>query len=272
MTRQKRIKAICTDIDGTLLNADRWLSDRTIHAFAKAHVPKILASSRMPRAMRYLQEGLSIQNAPLIAYNGGLILGENGAQLQSTTFSTAVLKALIPHHREHSYNLSIYSYDHWFTQQKDEWTAREINNTRTAPTFQSDTESLAFLENKKLGIHKLMCMGTPEAIESILHFLEHDFKDIVHFYRSKDTYIEITPKAIDKAKALEFLLPQSYDFGMEDVIAFGDNHNDDALLKAAGLGVAVGNATPNLKALADVTVDVTNKENAVAIAIERYLL
>ncbi len=264
---EKKIMGFCTDIDGTLLNVDRWLSVDTISAFAKADLPIIFASARMPSAMGYLQEGLSIKGEALIAYNGGLILGKGGKQLQSNTFSTEVLEKLIPHHASRGYNLSIYSHDHWFTDEEDAWSLREINNTRVHPKYQQATKSLTFLQKEDLGIHKLMCMGAVEEIDEIITFLEKDFSDTVHFYRSKDTYVEITPKNIDKAKALEFLLEAEFDFGLENVMSFGDNHNDMELLRRSGYGVAMANGTDEVKAIADYVSTFTNKEDGVARAI-----
>lgn len=264
------IKLICTDIDGTLLNAERWLSEETINAFAKANVPTILASSRMPSAMYYIQEGLKIVGSPLIAYNGGLIIGADNRILQSHTFDLSILEMVIDHQVRSSYNLSIYSNDDWFTTDEDQWTLREINNTRVQPTLQKPHQTLRQLATEKRGIHKLMIMGAPQELDNLLELLS-SFSNNVHFYRSKDTYIEITPKNIDKAKALEFLLKQEYDFGMDAVMAFGDNHNDDELLKLAGKGIAVGNATDTLKSLADYVSPLTNKEHSVAHAINKFL-
>lgn len=263
---------ICTDIDGTLLNADRYLSDLTVSAFAKANLPTILASSRMPSAMHYLQKGLGIQNAPLIAYNGGLILGENGICIESNTMPLVVLEDLLTHHKEHTYNLSIYADDDWFTDQEDFWSLREINNTRVTPIYQEGFESHTFLKTNQRAPHKLMCMGDASEIDSIVSYLADRHNKEVHLYRSKDTYLEITPKYIDKAKALRILLDHSFDFEMDNVIAFGDNHNDEELLKHAGFGVAVANATDKLKAIANYTSMFTNKEGAVAKAIEEFLL
>jgi Cof subfamily protein (haloacid dehalogenase superfamily) len=265
-------KLICTDIDGTLLNADRYLSDATVSAFAKANIPLVLASSRMPSAMRYLQEGLERSGSPLIAYNGGLILGRSGTVIESNSFETTVLEALLPHHLENNYNLSIYSHDYWFTDAEDYWSLREINNTRVQPVYQPAKESLNFLNTKELGIHKLMCMGTVSEIDSIVEHLLADYGTAVHLYRSKDTYLEITPKYIDKAKALKVLLETDYDFGLEGVIAFGDNHNDDELIKRVGWGVAVANATETLKSIANYVSPHTNKEDAVAHALRQFLM
>src|SRR5688572_11850885 len=70
------IRALCTDIDGTLLDSRRELSDATIAAIEsiKDFMPIILASSRMPAAMRHLQRQLGILAHPLICYNGGYVV------------------------------------------------------------------------------------------------------------------------------------------------------------------------------------------------------
>ena len=263
-------KLFCSDIDGTLLNQERSLSDATVSALAKAQLPIVLASSRMPSAMHYLQDLLSISDQPLIAYNGGLILGSQQKLLQSHTFGLDVLKAVMAHHQDSSYNLSIYSHDHWFTDREDYWSLREINNTRVKPTYQPATESLQFLKEKAKNIHKLMCMGEAKQIDSLVAYLQPKYETVVHLYRSKDTYLEITPKHIDKAKALEVVLETYFDFGMDSVMAFGDNHNDEALLREVGFGVAVGNATHRLKAIANFVSSVSHKEDAVAKAILQW--
>ena len=64
-------KLICSDIDGTLLDANRQLSKETIAAVqrVKSKIPFLLISSRMPKSMRLLQSELGTMETPLIAYN-----------------------------------------------------------------------------------------------------------------------------------------------------------------------------------------------------------
>jgi len=191
--------------------------------------------------------------------------------IQSNTFDLSILELVIDHQVKNDYNLSIYAGDDWCTAQEDYWTKREINNTRVHPILENPQETLRKLAIQKRGIHKLMCMGNSEQLDSLIELLGI-YNDQVHLYRSKDTYVEITPKNIDKAKALKLLLAREFDFGMEAVMAFGDNHNDDELIKQSGLGVAVGNATETLKSLADYVSPLTNKEDAVAKAINTFLI
>jgi hydroxymethylpyrimidine pyrophosphatase-like HAD family hydrolase len=60
------------------------------------------------------------------------------------------------------------------------------------------------------------------------------------------------------------------DIGMDQVMAIGDSHNDLHLIRAAGLGVAMGNAEQELKLAADAVTD-TNEQDGVAVAIQRFL-
>jgi len=90
-------------------------------------------------------------------------------------------------------------------------------------------------------------------------------------FRFCKTYIEIITKNINKSDALVYLLDKEYDLPMSAVIAFGDNHNDVELLKNAGWGVAVANAKENVKAAADYVSEFTNKEDAVANELAKFL-
>ncbi|HZI26493.1 MAG TPA: HAD hydrolase family protein, partial [Chryseolinea sp.] len=85
------------------------------------------------------------------------------------------------------------------------------------------------------------------------------------------TYLEIAPKIISKASALELLLTELYKIPMSDVLAFGDNYNDMDLLRSVGLGIAVGNARQEVKEVAkEITLD--SKQDGVAHAICNHLL
>ena len=82
--------------------------------------------------------------------------------------------------------------------------------------------------------------------------------------------LELNGKGVDKGKAL---LALAGILGLEraQVMACGDSSNDVAMLRAAGLGVAMGNATPEALAAADVQT-ASNDEDGVALAIRRYVL
>ena len=82
--------------------------------------------------------------------------------------------------------------------------------------------------------------------------------------------IEINVKAANKGAGLEVLC-NYLGLKLSETMALGDGGNDITMLKAAGIGVAMGNAETAVKAFADVTVG-TNEQAGVAEAIRRFVL
>lgn len=269
-----QVKAICTDIDGTLLNGDRVLSQRLLQAIARLpkDFPIILASSRMPDAMRHLQHDMGRIGEPLICYNGGFVIHDEQKQiLDDVSIPLDYCEALVKIAKGTQVHVSLYQGEDWFEPLYDSWAEREEKNTRVKPTIQPSDQVLSLWKSGEKGAHKVMCMGPPEEIEFFFCNAEQQMGTDLHLYRSKDTYIEIAPKSISKASALALLLEKKYGFGMESVMAFGDNYNDLEMLEAVGMGVAVGNAREEVKAIAD-RLTLSNKEDGVAVMIEEILL
>ncbi|MFH4964368.1 Cof-type HAD-IIB family hydrolase [Gaetbulibacter sp. M235] len=257
-------KLICSDIDGTLLDKDRALSVATIREIKRlSHIPFILISSRMPKAMRHLQEILGNTNNPIIAYNGGLILNQQSI-IHSTEINNGVLESIINKSLNTSIHLSLYHADKWFVPSLDFWANREINNTKVLPEVKSNLDVLQSWKKENKGAHKIMCMGDEQEIDFLYKTLEAEHNDEIILYRSKSTYIEISHRSISKKTAIETLINHNYpDIEMHEVIAFGDNYNDIEMLKAVGLGVAVENAIEEVLKIAKKVTD-TNKNDGVA--------
>jgi hypothetical protein len=265
-------KLLCTDIDGTLLNKDRKLSALTIQEIKRIRkeIPVVLISSRMPSAIRHLQEELDILEMPLIAYNGGLIL-DQGKVLESSEIAVNVLKTVIDLCSQTHIHLSLYHNDDWFVPEMDYWATREANNTQVTPAFQSLDKTRKLWESENKGPHKIMAMGDEIEIERLYDTLKELHAEDLHLYRSKPTYIEIASKSISKETAIRKLLAEKYSsITMNDIIAFGDNYNDLEMLKAVGMGVAVANAKPEILDVAN-KVTASNLADGVALSIQKYL-
>lgn len=264
-------KIVCTDIDGTLLNKDRRLSDKTIQEITriKETVPVILISSRMPKSMKILQEQLGILNLPIIAYNGSLIL-DNDEVLQSIELPHSQLLAINSYCKGTDIHLSLYHNNEWVVPEMDYWANREANNTQVNPTVK-DFDAIANIwEKENKGCHKIMCMGDEAEIGVLYEKLVKFHSEDLNIYRSKPTYIEISDKKQDKASALETLLNKRFpEYTMADVIAFGDNYNDLSLLTSVGLGVAVENAKTEVLNQAD-EVTKSNINDGVALTLCKY--
>lgn len=262
-------KIIFTDIDGTLLNKERQLSTLTLKVFEqlKDQLPVVLISSRMPQAMKHLQEELGISHQPLICYNGALVLVDD-KPVSSTEIPWEILKDLHRFNRSINCHLSLYNNADWYVPEMDQWAKREENNTRVTPQVRSNERVLQEWEKTGKGAHKIMCMGEGSKIDAIEKYLFETHPDLLHLYRSKDTYLEVTSKEVSKLTAVESLLHSHFELSLKETIAFGDNYNDYDMLKAAGMGVAVGNARPEILEIAR-QVTHHNTEDGVAKSLQQ---
>ncbi len=259
---------VFSDIDGTLLNSDRELSEFTISEIRriKDRVPVVLISSRMPSAMTHLQEELDITNQPLICYNGGLVLLQKKV-VHSTYITTDIIEELHHFNVNKNIHISVYHNDDWFVPEMDYWAKRESQNTKVTPTVMPLEDVLQNWKTESKGAHKIMCMGEESSIDQTYTFLENNFSKQLHLYRSKPTYIEIANKNISKLTAIEMLLKTHFKIPISEVLAFGDNYNDIDMLKAVGTGVAVANAKPEALKIADIITH-SGKEDGVATYIK----
>jgi len=272
-----KIIAVCTDIDGTLLDSRRQLSTRTLDAIGRinrANVPLILASSRMPSAMRHLQVEMGIGCQPMICFNGGYVICDKGEPpsnvvLDSVYIPVSVCAAIGELTRGTEIHVSLYVEDQWYAPLEDQWTLREATITKVQPEILEFEQVMMKWEGSKQGAHKVMCMGPESEIEALYVELMKKFAHDLHVYKSRPTYLEIAPKAISKATALALVMKKIFNSDLSGVLAFGDNYNDIEMIRDAGMGIAVGNAVQQVK---DVAKEVTlnSKEDGVAVAIEKY--
>jgi Cof subfamily protein (haloacid dehalogenase superfamily) len=271
-----KFRALCTDIDGTLLNSNRELSARTIAALqtVSKDMPVILASSRMPGAMTHLQHQIGITDHPLVCYNGGFVVhyknGTGAHVLDSITIPHVTSEQILSLAQGTSIHVSLYQADDWYAPALDYWTDREQRVTKVNALIADGIAVMKAWSVKGTGPHKIMCMGPENEIEQMEGQLKQKFSEHIHIYRSRSTYLELAPKSVSKTTGLKNILNQ-YNIGLHEVIAFGDNYNDIDLLQSAGLGIAVGNARDEVKAVAR-EMTLNSVEDGVAVAIEKHLI
>ncbi len=264
------IRIVFSDIDGTLIDKDRVLSSKTIATFKaiKEAVPIVLISARMPKAMRHLQQMGTIEDQPIIAYNGGLIL-VNDKIVHSTEIPNNITEQITLF--DSKIHFSLYHNDDWYVPKKDYWALREINNTKVEASVLSNQEVIALWNSKDIGAHKIMCMGNIDDIDRLFIYLEEQFGNELHIYRSKSTYIEVAPKTISKKTAISYILNNLYPtITMAEAVAFGDNYNDIEMLNAVGYGVAVANAKDEVKQVAEYHTE-AGVNDGVALFLESHL-
>ena len=252
---------ICTDLDGTLLRSDRSLARENVEAieYFKSEGGRFtFITGRMYFFVKEMYDMVK-PNAPVGTINGGALYDfekEKYTFLEQLSQRSAILvDAVLDQVPE--MGVQINTPDHVYFHRNNECMQyfREITRVPDLRChYREVTEPWAKIVFGDINVENVF--RTKAILES------HPLADQFDFIRSEKTFYEILPKGITKATALLKLCEQ-LGIPPSRSIAIGDYNNDIGMIKAAGLGIAVGNALPEVKAAADL-VTVTNDEHAIA--------
>ncbi|MGE0077706.1 MAG: Cof-type HAD-IIB family hydrolase [Bacteroidales bacterium] len=256
MNQSNNYQIVFSDVDGTLLNKNRELSNFTVQEIKRIaenyNVKFVMVSARMPKGMQHLYNQLSTES-PIICYNGALILKslakgyDSKNILHSNTIAHNVVLNLYNRATAEDVHFGLFSNNNWYANRLDKWTLKEENNTRVKCSIVDRMDNLIDeLHRNNEPIHKLMVMGEPFQMDSFIEYANMTFGKQIANYRSKDTYIEISPIDSNKASGCSFLL-NHLTISNNNAIAFGDNFNDIGMLELVNLGIAMENAPNEVK-------------------------
>jgi Cof subfamily protein (haloacid dehalogenase superfamily) len=262
------IKLIACDLDGTLLGEDLALSPRLREAVRRAQAQGIqatLATGRAyPAALRFCRE-LSL-TAPLICYQGAQVRAPDGAMLHETTLSRRYLPEVIALSQDQGWELAVYAGDEIYQTTQlysDDYYARWFS----LPLHRVDDLLAALPAAPVKFIAIAPDQTTADQIERELGGLAAGRYQVT---RSHAWFVEGLGQGVSKGDALARVAAQ-LGLRREEVMAIGDSGNDRAMVEWAGLGVAMGNASPDVVAVANVVAP-SLAEDGAAWAIERFAL
>ncbi|MDT2458145.1 Cof-type HAD-IIB family hydrolase [Enterococcus avium] len=275
------IKAIVLDIDGTLLNTGKIISEKTKQALIAAQekgIKVILASGRPTTGMLELAEQLEMTKYEgfLVSYNGARVtdcLTKKVLFNQAMSIETG--QAILEHLKKFDVIPMIGKEDYLYVNDVysgmldlPDGAFNIIEYEARGGNFKlSEIDDLAAFAT--FPINKILIAAQPEYLQKIAPALHAPFDEIVTAAFSAPFYFEFTDKGIDKAKALNTVFPEM-GIHSENIIAFGDGHNDRSIIEYAGIGVAMGNAVDALKEIAD-DVTLSCDEDGIAAGLEKYL-
>lgn len=263
------IRMIVSDLDGTLLDSAYQLSAATRAAIREAtgaDVRVLLATGRMfDSAVRYAKE-LAL-DTPVISHNGGVVQDVDGTLLHADFLAPETAARVLRYVFARGWYVQLYRLDGLFFAADTE----QARFYRTASAVSGQAVGEDGLLARAEGVPKLLVVAdSPAHTAAILAEIAAAFPGEIDVMQSTATYIEIVPTGVSKASAM-LKVAAGYGISAAEIMALGDSGNDVAMLRAAGLGVAMGNAAPEVKRAADVvTASVT--EDGAALAIRRYVL
>lgn len=263
-------RAIALDLDGTLTNHDKVVTPKTHEALLQAEaegVVIILASGRPTYGIEPVAECLELdkRGGYILSYNGGNIVNaKTGEKLFAQFLPDEVIPILYRYAKEKNHALLGYAGNEIITEMPDDQYVKEESRINKM--------NIRKVENlfEALEPHptKLLMTGDPADMLKAENELSEILGDRMDIFRSAPFFLELVPKGIDKAKSLLRLLSK-INLTPANMIAFGDGYNDLSMLKLAGMGVAMQNAAPEVRAEADY-ITLSNEEDGVAAALEHF--
>ncbi|KRN27895.1 hypothetical protein IV38_GL001734 [Lactobacillus selangorensis] len=267
------IKLIATDMDETLLNEHSALNPLTIETIKQARqqgVYVVLATGRpLAGVAKSLQElGLTTENDFVITYNGALV--------QNSASGKVIVKHTLNYddylditYMARKVGVHLHAEDEEAIYTSDQNISRYTVNECQLVDAPLRYRAIDQIPKDKIW-SKLMMIDEPKILKAGAAKLPDSFKEKYNLVNSQPYYLEVLNKKASKGNGLRDLAAY-LNIPMTDVMALGDQANDLSMIEAAGLGVAMGNAIPAVKQIAQAET-ATNVDDGVARAIQKYVL
>lgn len=272
-----KYKLICVDMDGTLLNSEKKISERNIEAVKRATekgVQIVICTGRMFTSAKYYAELLGIK-APVISANGAYIREKDSNEvIYKSVLGKENCRKILEVVKKHGLSPTFHTTD------------SIIIDSMNSPYLDYMKLGSNIPENRDIGIKMV------EDWEETFSMLEDEItkcitidSDLDRLYAAKQelasiselevvssfsTNFEVMIKGVSKGRAVE-VLAGYYNLRRDEVICIGDNENDISMIEYAGLGVAMGNSQERIKKIADFVTD-SNDEDGVAKVIEKFII
>jgi len=259
------IKLIATDIDGTILKYNFEFNQEVkdcIKGLCQAGIKVVLVTGRMHAATDYIAEELGL-DTPIISYQGGMVK-HNNEVLYQRTLPALETREILNWAKQNDVHVNLYMNDELYVEKDDE-IVRRYTGERSTGFIVKSFEGLDLHDLNKL---LLIDFNNHQRVTDWANYLSKNYPQL-HVVKSTPYFCEVCHGEATKFCAVEFLR-KHYGFKKEEVMTIGDQNNDIELLAAGGLKVAMGNATPELKAVAEYITDTVNN-NGFVKAVERFV-
>ncbi|MBO0470040.1 Cof-type HAD-IIB family hydrolase [Enterococcus sp. DIV0242_7C1] len=267
------IKLVAIDLDGTLLDSKKEISSRNKAVLAQAKaagVKVVLCTGRPLAAIEGYLETLDLRDNGdySITFNGGLVQkNDTGEIIEKNPMPLEDIHVL--HGLAETLNVPLDILSDGIVLQlpvSKEYTSlySQLNNLLTFEPVE-----LVDLTAERI-YNKAVVAIDEDYLDEQIKKIPSEFYDKYEVIKTRSNLLEFMPKGITKAYGIS-LLAKDLAIEQEEIMTIGDEENDLPMIEYAGLGVAMENAVPRVKELADVITD-TNDNDGVAKAIEKFVL
>ena len=277
-TNGYRIRMIGLDMDGTLLTTEKELAEHTREVLREAIDRGVVVLPATGRPLAGIPE--EVLKFPGVRY----AVASNGARIVDLKENRVIYEDLVPYETgrrvleicsRYDSMLEIYYDGVGYAEEEklkhlDEYVPRLPMARYIASSRRPVADVRAMHEERKAPTDKVQALfRTTEECKKAWKEVEKEIPDI-EITGALSNNIEVNAKGVNKGRGL-MILGELLGIHREEIMAVGDGSNDIAMLREAGLGVAMENATEAVKAAADV-VTLSNDQEGAAAAIEKYVL
>jgi Cof subfamily protein (haloacid dehalogenase superfamily) len=251
------IRAVVSDVDGTLVTSEKFLTERAIAAVAELldrGIPFTIISSRPPRGMRMLLTPLRI-SLPIAAFNGGIIATPQLDTISEHLISHDVARRTLDLFQAREVQTWAFSGQDWLVRARDALThVRDIFGD-------SKTDIKGTMANLNSSTGALKIVGVSQDRELLARCEKEPECRLTGQARSCDHRPTISTSRIrlPTGDGLSALADAS-EMSIDEITVIGDGRNDIAMFVRSGFSVAMGNASAEVKANAsEVTAQIRRR-------------
>ena len=267
------IKLVAIDMDGTLLNSKKELLEETKQYFKNFHNKNtetllVLCTGRPETGIRpYLKDlGYLEENHYIISQNGANIYeSQTGKRVMDVFLDSNAIQKWIDLGKEHGLSVMGGSIDCYYSFDEDPTPWMEFDTKIVS----AKVKRISRQESLSTDFYKILILGEEEELDRFETFIPEEWRDEFYVVRSQKYLLELLTKGVNKAFGLE-KLAKELNIQPSEIAAIGDAANDIEMLKYAGVAVAMGNASEEVKAISDIVTD-TNENNGVIKAIDKLI-
>lgn len=262
-------KLVAVDLDGTLLDDRKLIPSENIAAIRKIKdrgVKIVIATGRPIAVIKKIiaQLGIDSDDDYCVALNGVLVQNLRSEEvICSSWFSGELLKKLVSLSQQ--YSLYIHTFSKTFglvANKRNKYSDIECYGG-VVQYREFDFSTVADSDE----FYKCVLTGPEEMVDQLERNLDPVFRKLFSVVRTLPCILEFLPAGVSKGRGLS-MLAGKIGIAPEEMVAFGDEHNDYEMLQAVGFPIAMGNAIEPVKKISKM-VTTTNNEAGVAYALDK---
>lgn len=263
-----KISLVLADVDGTLVTKEKVLTSRAsaaVKALQSAGIGLAITSGRPPRGMAMLIDPLALRT-PVAGFNGGIFAKPDMTIMEEHVLAADVAKRALDVILHNGMDAWIYSGKDWLIRDANApHVAREQWTVKFAPTIVENFDGMLSSAVKIVGVSDDL---------DLVARCETDAQDALGAQasaaRSQPYYLDVTHPDANKG-AVVTRLSELLSIPTREVATIGDMPNDVLMFRNSGLSIAMGNASPEVQAQADLVTD-SYADEGFAKAIEKFIL